>query len=517
MLCREYRTKGAAIPDCRVSQTFKLPKATALSLSTTIAYCVAMAALLAPQPSLAQVPAALDIVEAIEQVVADAIERAEPSVVSIARVRHTELAATPRPPFDPFGVPFSIRQRPGPQDPGFVPNEYGTGVIVDGRGMILTAYHLLGNNEQFDYYVTTIDRRTHKATLLAADPRSDLAILKIEATGLRPIRFGNADNLRKGQIVIALGNPYAIARDGQVSASWGIVANLHRKAPRDTSEGAGNPGATLHHYGTLIQTDAKLNLGTSGGALIDKSGQMVGLTTSLAAIAGYEKAAGYAIPVDATFRRIVETLKKGREVEYGFLGIEPDNLTDQERKIVPQGMRVNKVYAGTPARDSGLLEGDIITAVDGKPVFDADSLVLEVGKQPVHAVVTLGIVRNADQMPPLIVRLAKFPVQGRKVYEPRPRWRGMLVDYKTATIQEARFRQTPPGDAVVVLDVEENSSCWKAGLRRGMFITRVKNRPVTSPEDFEELVRNENENVLLHLAESFDGPSSAVIEPPSPE
>ncbi len=513
MRWREYRTEGATLPAFHVPRAVKSPSTATLRWSLAIAWSVALVLWAAARPSMAQPPAAMDIVEAIEQVVSSAIERAEPSVVSIARVRHTELATTPRPPFDPFGVPAGIPRQPEPRDPSFVPNEYGTGVVVDGQGLILTAYHILGNSERYDYYVTTIERQTHQATLLAADPRSDLAILKIEASGLRPIRFGNADNLRKGQIVIALGNPYAIARDGQVCASWGIVANLHRKAPRDNSAGTGSPGATLHHYGTLIQTDAKLNLGTSGGALIDKSGRMVGLTTSLAAIAGYEKAAGYAMPVDATFRRIVDTLKKGREVEYGFLGIEPDNLSEQERKIVLQGMRVNKVFAGTPAKDSGLQDGDIITAVDGKPVFDADSLVLEVGKQPVHAMVTLGVVRDADQLPPLTVRLAKFPVQGRKVYQPRPRWRGVLVDYKTATIQEARFRQTPPGDAVVVLNVEEGSPGWEAGLRHGMFITHVGNRRVGSPEEFEELVRSENGRVSLRLAESFDGPSTMVVDP----
>lgn len=478
---------------------------------TAVAYCVVVTIVLAARPGMAQPPAALDIVDAVEQVVADAIDRAEPSVVSIARVRPTEVATTPRAPFDPFGAQL-LRETPGPKDPSFVPNEYGTGVIVDAQGLILTAYHILGNSDQYDYYVTTIDRQTYKATLLAADPRSDLAILKVEASGLRPIKFGNADNLRKGQIVIALGNPYAIARDGQVSASWGIVSNLHRKAPREGSEGDGSVPSTLHQYGTLIQTDAKLNLGTSGGALIDKTGQMVGLTTSLAAIAGYEKAAGYAVPVDATFRRVVDTLKKGREVEYGFLGIQPDNLSEQERKIVMQGMRVTRVYAGTPARDFGLMEGDIITSVDGKPVFDADSLVLAVGKEPVHAMVTLGVVRNNDQIPPLNVRLAKFPVQGRKIYQPREPWRGLVVDYKTATIQESRFRPIPPGDAVVVLEVDEDSPAWEAGLRRGMFITHVGNQKVSSPEEFETSVRNERDSVRLRMAESFDSPSTVTLE-----
>lgn len=502
----ESRGDEAARPSFELSGSKLRGRSTSLVVS-----CLAVMLALAAGPAMAQPPAALDIVDAVEQVVSDAIARAEPSVVSIARVRPTEVAATPRAPFDPFGAQL-LRDTPGPKDPSFVPNEYGTGVIVDAQGLILTAYHILGNSEQYDYFVTTIDRQTYKATLLAADPRSDLAILKIEASGLRPIKFGNADNLRKGQIVIALGNPYAIARDGQVSASWGIVANLHRKAPRDAAEGDGSVSSTLHQYGTLIQTDAKLNLGTSGGALIDKTGQMVGLTTSLAAIAGYEKAAGYAMPVDETFRRVVDTLKKGREVEYGFLGIEPDNLSEQEQRIVRQGMRVNRVYAGTPARDFGLMEGDIITSVDGEAVFDADSLVLAVGKEPVHATVTLGVVRNNDQIPPLNIRLAKFPVQGRKVFQPRDPWRGLLVDYKTATIQESRFRPIPPGDAVVVLEVDEDSPAWNAGVRRGMFITHVGNQKVSSPEEFEKLVKNETDLVRLRFAESFDGPNTVTIE-----
>lgn len=512
-----YRVCDAKLCLRHDDRTGRASKVTLRSIQTAIACWMVAAVFLAPGVSSAQPPAALDIVDAVEQVVADAIERAEPSVVSIARVQQSEVATTPRPPFDPFGGPMNLQQAPGPKDPGFVPSEYGTGIIVDADGLILTAYHLLGDSDQYDYYVTGIDRVTHKATILGADPRSDLAILKVDASGLRPIKFGNADNLRKGQIVIALGNPYAIARDGQVSASWGIVSNLHRKAPREQTVGAGAAGTTLHHYGTLIQTDAKLNLGTSGGALIDKTGQMVGLTTSLAAIAGYEKAAGYALPVDATFRRVVAALKEGREVEYGFLGIEPDNLTDQERRIVLQGMRVNRVFAGTPARDFGLIEGDIITTVDGKPVFDADSLVLEVGKQPVHKVVTLGVVRNSDQIQPINVRLAKFPVQGRKIYRPRESWRGLLVDYKTATIQEARFRAIPPGDAVVILDVEEDSPSWEAGLRRGMFITHVGNLRVESPEDFEAFVKGQDGNVRLRLAESFDVPNTVEIKPAESE
>ena len=130
---------------------------------------------------------------------------------------------------DPFGRRSTPLSPPQPTDPDFIPNEYGAGVVVDRAGLILTACQLLG--EESDYYVTTAEHKIYKATVKGADPRSDLAVLSVEATDLTPIALGNAAELKKGQIVISLGNPYAVARDGQASAAWGIVANLGRKAP----------------------------------------------------------------------------------------------------------------------------------------------------------------------------------------------------------------------------------------------------------------------------------------------
>jgi serine protease Do len=302
----------------------------------------------------AQEPSALEVATAIEEVVVEAIARAERSVVAIARVEKTppneSLSLELRPdPFGGRGIPFAS---PRPTDPDFIPTEYATGVVIDRQGLILTAYHVLG--EDSDYYVTTPDRRVFLATVRGADPRSDLAVLAVQATDLEPITFGDAATLNKGQFVVALGNPYAIARDGQVSASWGIVANLSRKAPPESDETHLTGKSTLHHFGTLIQTDAKLNLGTSGGPLLNLRGEMVGLTTALAAVAGYEQSAGYAFPVDETFRRVVDALKRGREVEYGYLGISLDNLRTQP---VPSGVRgavVDQVKPGMPADRFGL-------------------------------------------------------------------------------------------------------------------------------------------------------------------
>ena len=269
---------------------------------------------------------------------------------------------------DPFGRRLTVGGPPQPTDPNFVPNEYGTGVVIDRRGLILTASHVLGD-ENDNYYITTSDRRVYHAWIKAADPRSDLAVLSIDgadaaSANMAPIRLGDAATLRKGQIVVTLGNPYAIARDGQASAGWGIVSNLGRKAPPAPDDTEPGGKTTLYHFGGLIQTDARLHLGTSGGPLLNLRGEMIGLCVSPAAMTGYESPAGYAIPVDATFRRVLDILQQGREAEYGFLGVLPVNLKAAEIAAGLQGIRA-RVVPGTPAGRSGLRDDDIITSVNG--------------------------------------------------------------------------------------------------------------------------------------------------------
>lgn len=461
----------------------------------------------------AQQAGAMEAATAIEDAVAGAITKAERSVVAIARVRRSPSDPTfrlePRP--DPFGRRPPVPATPQPTDPDFVPTSYGTGVVVGRGGLILTAYHVLG--EDSDYYVTTSERKVYRAWVKGADPRSDLAVLAIDATDLVPITLGDADRLRKGQFVVALGNPYAIARDGQVSASWGIVANLSRKAPPTPGAADSRAKPTLHHFGTLIQTDAKLNLGTSGGALVNLRGEMVGLVVALAAAAGYESSAGYAVPVDATFRRVIDSLKQGREVEYGFLGIRPVNLTRQEILSGKQGMRIDRVVPGTPAERHGLRPGDRITAVNGQPIHDADGLVLEVGRLPVEATARLQLVR-AGRSRVAEVTLAKYPVRGTQIVtNRRPDWRGLRVDYTTA-VGDADPRAAAglafAGEGVAVSEVKEDSPAQRAGLRRGMLITHVGRTPVRTPQEFREAVAGQRGAVALRLGGEADDPVRTV-------
>jgi len=454
-------------------------------------------------PAQAQEQSAVEAATAIQRALVDVIAGAEKSVVSIARVRVERPGETfnfeARP--DPFGGRAIPAASPEPTDPDFIPNEYGTGVVV-GRGLILTAYHVLG--EQSEYYVTTHQRKVYRAWIKGADPRSDLAVLGIEAVDLPPIRFGDAAGVKKGQIVVVLGNPYAIARDGQASAGWGIVANLARKAPPVPDESDSSGKTTLHHFGTLIQTDAKLNFGTSGGPLLNLRGEMIGLCVAWAAVAGYESAAGYAMPCDQTFRRVVETLKLGREVEYGFLGIQPGNLRPQELLAGGQGIRVERVVPGTPAARSGLKENDIVTAVNGRPIYESDGLVLEVGKLPIEAVARLAVLRNSRPRT-LNVTLAKYPVRGRKIVTtPSPGWRGMRVDYPTAFVDtdpQAESGLAFFDRGVIVIGIEQGTAAWQAGLRRGMLVTHVGRAAVRTPRQFRLQTARSSGPVQLRMAD----------------
>lgn len=448
----------------------------------------------------AQEPSGLAAVAALEQAMVSAIENAQRSVVSIARVNlrgddaNRDLRADV---FQPFNQPV-IATPHDPTDPDFVPNEFATGVVVDRSGLILTNYHVIDRDSA--HFVTTVDRKVFQTKIKAADPRSDLAILQIvdavPGTEFVPIKFGDAKRLKKGQIVISLGNPYAIARDGQASASWGIVSNLSRKAvPRASSI---EEESTLHQYGTLIQTDAKLNLGTSGGALVNLKGEMVGLTTALAATSGYEQAAGYAIPVDATFLRIIQTLKTGRDVTYGFLGVAPKNLAASEVLKGKQGMRIERVNEGTPAKRAGLRLDDVITHVNGEPIFDADGLRLEVGKLPAASVATLTVERGGQTFVERVT-LAKYRVRGKAIATVRePDWRGMRVDFPSAVLLPQVLDETYES-AVAVSEVAEDSPAYKAGLRVGMLITYVGNTAVDNPADFRREVAGQPGDVPLKI------------------
>lgn len=427
--------------------------------------------------------APLDVVAALETAVADAAAKAEPSVVAIARTKSDAGAGTTavkgRNP-EPLPVPEGPRHPLAVfgDDPEDIAFDYGSGVVVGDAGQILTAFHVVRGAKQID--VKAPGQAKFQAEILAADPRSDLAVIVpregpgIPRPKLSPIAMGDAARLRKGSFLLALGNPYNAGRDGRASASLGILANLQRRIEPMTE-------GQLRNYPTLLQLDAKLNLGMSGGAVVDLKGELVGLTTNAANVAGFDAQAGYAIPLDALGRRIIETLKRGKEVEYGMLGIQMPE--DRSNRLV-------SVQPGMPAGEAGLVLDDEILAVGGRPVHDWDSLVIAVNSFGPGEPVRLEVRRGGETIEKTVV-LTKYPVRGEVIATTRAdAWRGLRVDYPNMrNLQLA-------GDAlaamarggVLVTEVVPGSPADVAGLRPGQVVLAVGERPVKSPADFERAV-----------------------------
>ena len=452
---------------------------------------------LGPAIALAQSPPERDglaIVAEIEKTLVDVIAAVEPSVVAISRVAGPQQQANNEQSaiiVEAFGdlQPAARSQA----------ETVAAGVIIDPAGLVLTEFLAVRKGDT--HSVTLTNGETYPAEIKAADPRSGLAVLAIktkddeEAQASFPaVHFGNADELRKGQFVLALGNPYAIRTDGQPTASWGIVTNLARKAPAGTNlNNAPGPSqdyrTTVHHLGTLIQTDAALGWSASGGALVNLRGELVGLTTTASAIAGHEQPAGYAIPMSATFRRIIDTLKEGREVEYGLLGVNlgmsvPTGGNAAEPRVV-----VQHAYAGSPGDLAGLKMGDVLLGVNGKPVHDVDQLQLSVSLLPPSTETIIEYARGGNSATTR-VKLAKLGVTGGKIVTNRPpAWRGIHVDYATAIdafklAQAIDSKAIDPAGCVLVVEVEPESDAAKAGIQAGKFISHVGGKRVRTPAEF---------------------------------
>lgn len=455
-------------------------------------------------------PTAADyaLVDALQRVLRTAAERSERSVVAIARV-------VPRTSSPTFGQ--SLVDPPNPLDPDFVPDDFGTGVVVRGPQpnsiRVLTLYHVVrggpttrarGPAATSRLYVYAAARRVYEATIWAADPRSDLAVLTLhaadgrgEANDLPALTPAAAERLGKGSLLAALTNPYAVARDGSPTLSWGTLGNVARAPASPVADASPESEAseTIHHFGTLWQIDTRLPLGSSGGAVLDLRGRLVGIATSMAALEGYERDAGFVIPFDAPARRAIDTLIAGREVGYGFLGIAlfPDHGGFFGLRIRPsavQGVRVRGVIPDSPADRAGLQDGDVIQRIDGVAVHSRRDLMREIGRHAPGAPVKL-LVQRPTATRPLeltVPALGKWPViDDESIVTAVPNHdpqRGIVVDFPTA---RRRYNPVPLSRyprAVVVLEVQPNSPAAAAKLRPGDFVAEVAGIPVETPQQF---------------------------------
>jgi S1-C subfamily serine protease len=471
---------------------------------------------------------------ALQDLVQQTIRAAEPAVACILVSRSDAYARygqgpTPDNPgtlgaFDPVALESyltrmsvkqperdRIRLRLDLADPAHVPESYGSGVVIDTGGLVLTNYHVVRDATKL--FVRVPGSPGSYADVLAGDPRSDLAVLHLlgPKQSYKALPLAPGGQVDRGQFVIALANPFAVGfRDGQASASFGIISNVRRRpaaGPREAEH-----AKTLHEYGTLLQTDVRLNLGCSGGALLNLQGELIGLTTSLAAVQGSDAPGGFAVPLSAGLLRIIEVLKRGEEVDYGFLGI------SFERKAASAtGVVVSDVTPGSPA-DHKVAAKDVILAVNGQPVRTGDDLFLVLGTLLAGSQITLDVQQAASrQRVQVEVRLAKYYVPGKRIATskaPRPFFRGLRVDYTSLLVQQpprARAPQRIPS-GVLVSEVQPDSPAATALLHAGEVVTHVNGRPVDTPAAFYHEVAGRSGPVELTLAGARPGqPAPKVV------
>jgi serine protease Do len=384
-------------------------------------------------------------------------------------------------------------------NPDTVPESYGSGVVIEDRGqvLVLTNYHVIEKATKVYVRFPGTNRGSY-ADIHAADGRSDLAVLKLlnPPSDLKAIPFGDGAKVRKGDWIVVLANPFAAGfRDGSASASWGIVSNLRRRAPGPPDET--KRAKPLAQYATLIQTDARLNIGCSGGAILNLNGEMVGLTTSLAALTGGETAGGYAIPIDANVRKMIEVLKRGEEVEYGFLGV----TVNPDLRAFGRGVIVAEVAAGLPAARAGILGNDIITAINGIPIREQEDLFLNISAALAGSEAEIEVLRNGSTLK-FKARLAKSSHSEPVIASNRPKpVFGLRVDYSSTLSIDSN-----PPEGVLIKELESGSAAEKKlkdwADRSRLIVVAVDGKPVPTPAEFYRLAEGKK-SVTIDIVEAI--------------
>ncbi len=388
------------------------------------------------------------------------------------------------------GGPSGPRGFRGPQGPG-EPRErrgggQGSGVIVSTDGYVLTNNHVIDGAREVT--VTLPDKREFKGTIVGADPKTDLAVVKIEGQNLPTVVWGDATKLQVGEYVLAVGNPFGL----NSTVTLGIVSAL----------GRGRMGIT--QYEDFIQTDAAINPGNSGGALVNTRGELVGINTAIFSQTGGYQGVGFAVPTSMG-KPIYDSLVKTGKVVRGYLGVGIQDLNQELAKSFgikdAKGALVSDVKEESPADQAGLKQGDIIKSYQGTPVEDAVALQRLVTRTAVGAKVPVTVIRDGREKD-LMVTIAEQPdttkIAKAEKAEADYAFAGVAVqDLDRETAKELGIKGKAQG--VVVTGVEPDSGGEKAGLMPGDVIREINRQPVKSVKEFEKVSSavKKGENVLI--------------------
>ncbi len=401
------------------------------------------------------------------------VDRVTPGVVNIATEGRAQIRQNPllNDPF--FKRFFNIPDQPIERKT----QSLGTGVIIDAeRGLVVTNNHVIANAHQIT--VKLRDGRNFQAEVIGTDPETDVAVIRIPAEHLTAVKSADSDELRVGDFVVAIGNPFGL---GQTVTS-GIVSAL------------GRTGLGIEGYEDFIQTDASINPGNSGGALVNLRGELVGINTAIFSQSGGNVGIGFAIPINMV-NMVTEQLVVHGEVHRGLIGaqtqdLDPD-LADAFGIDQRSGAVVVDIVPGSPAEKAGLIPGDVITAVNDKKVNGSSDVRTRIGLLRVGEKVDFTVVRNSKKM-----NLTATFADSEEV--------ASTSKLKNPRLAGATFGDIPENapaygriKGVVLYEVEQGSPLWAAGLRDGDIITSVNRTAVDDLSGFLQIVNTAGEGRML--------------------
>jgi serine protease Do len=418
------------------------------------------------------------------------VKRVQPAVVSVistTNAQKTSQRALPNlpPGFEDFfgGLPFDIPQGPS--------KGLGSGVIMSADGYIVTNNHVVDSADQVR--VQLQDNREFTAKVVGKDGPSDLAVLKIDASGLPYLSFGNSDSTEVGDVVLAMGNPFGVGQ----TVTMGIVGATHRNTPAGQQR--------IEEYEDFIQTDAAINPGNSGGALVNLKGELIGINVAIVSRSGGNQGVGFAIPAK-TARYVTDQIRDHGKVSRGFMGILPQDVSADIAKHFgltggSRGALIGDVTSGSAADRAGLKEGDIILELNGSRIADAADLRMKIAALTPGATANLKVFRNRAEQ--------SFTVTlGSQAGQDTVSRNDSSADDNTPRLgisvepSRSRLGKNARAGGVTITRVEPGSAADEAGLRQGDVILRVNGSDVSDPAEFQKLVRLAGKQDMLLWVES---------------
>jgi len=450
------------------------------AIAGLVAFGIGIVGMTADAASTSETPAARDARPILvstsalpsNDVLVAVAERATAAVVNIASARKVAIGE----PFGPFyDDPFWRRffgDEFGRRGPRREEREFGegSGVIVSPDGYIMTNNHVVEGADELT--VVLPDKRRFKAKIVGTDPRSDLALVKIDATGLPTLAWGDSSKLRVGEIVLAIGTPFGLTQ----TVTMGIVSAV----------GRANMG--IVDYEDFIQTDAAINPGNSGGALVNLKGELVGIPSAIFSQTGGYMGIGFAIPSNMA-KSVMTSLQKHGRVVRGWIGVSVQELTPELAKEFnireATGVLIADVLEDSPAAKAKLERGDVIVAYDGKPVTNPTQLRTLVAETAPDSTVTLTVLRDGQRRE-VHVKVGELPKETAQVGLGGGEGAHALAGITVEPAPTDRSGRKLGG--VRVREVDPESPAAMAGLRPGDIIREINRKPVKSVQDFERLV-----------------------------